>query len=687
MRTLALIALVFAGPASAAQLPIQTTIEDFKQPGTQPSTINSEIVYSTGCTSCHAYFDIETEPYRAWNASMMGQSARDPIFHACLAIAEQDVAFSGELCIRCHAPGAWLAGRSDPSDGSGLVEALGDFDGVSCNFCHRLVDPVYSSENPIEDQSILAGILGGPGNMVPTNPHSGQFVIDPEDRRRGPYDLASFFFHEWRESPFHRESLMCAICHDVSNPAYSRTTSGSYELNALNTEHPTHLKGDEFPVERTFSEWSQSEYAVRPVDSGGLFGGNQPEVSSCQDCHMPSTEGYGCRPDLGPDFHTDLGRHHFNGANSWVLDSVRSLYPDTETGLDDESVLAANARTTEMMQSAADLQAFYRGSGSTGELVVRVINQTGHKLPTGYHEGRRMWVNVQFLDDFGNVFEQYGGYDLTTATLDETGTTVYEAKHGLDASTAALSGLPEGVSLHFALNNKIYKDNRIPPRGFTFDGFESVQAEPVGEHYPEHHYWHDSSFQVPSQAHSARVNLYHQTTSREYIEFLRDENTTNNAGQIAYDQWVLHGKSEPVLMDQTTLYFSTSSCTDPLPYGIGKTTSEGLEPRLSYNGQPSVAAGNLMLSVSNLPPNKPTLGFWSYTSNDFPLFGGTLFLKQPFYRMTVSVTDSAGSATTPVPLNGSAIGEERYYQVWFRDPQEPLHGVGLTNGLHVDICP
>ena len=55
--------------------------------------------------------------------------------------------------------------------------------------------------------------------------------------------------------------------------------------------------------------------------------------------------------------------------------------------------------------------------------------------------------------------------------------------------------------------------------------------------------------------------------------------------------------------------------------------------------------------------------------------------------MTVSFSNAAGNATTPVPLTASAIGQERYYQVWFRDPQEPAHGVGLTNGLHVDICP
>jgi hypothetical protein len=548
-----------------------------------------------------------------------------------------------------------------------------------------MVDPVYSAENPAEDPGILAAISSGPGGgtggMIPTEPHTGQFVIDPEDRRRGPYNLVSMFFHQWRESPYHRESKLCSTCHDVSNPAFTRASNGSYVLNAVDTEHPTHLKGDEFPIERTYSEWTQSEYAVRPVDTGGRFGGNQPEVSTCQDCHMPKTEGYGCRPDLGGNFRTDLGQHHFNGANSWVLDAVRTLYSDNQTGLEDSTVAAAHARTTEMMQNAGEIRAFERN----GQLVVRVKNETGHKLPTGYHEGRRMWVNVQFKDDFGNVFNQIGGYDTSTATLDTNGATIYEANYGLDQSMSSTTGLPEGKSFHFVLNNTVVKDNRIPPRGYTLDNFTSVQAAPVGESYPDHHYWHDSSYQIPSQSDSVVVSLYHQTTTREYIEFLRDENTTNNAGQIAYDRWVLHGKSTPQLMDQTTLYIGSGACPPPINYGIGKTTSGGLEPRLSWNGTPSVTSP-FYLQLVDLPPNKPTLGFWSTTSNDNPLFGGTLLLKQPIYRLSVTFTDATGAGTIPVPLPSTAIGQERYYQAWFRDPQEVVYGVGLTNALHVDIC-
>ena len=46
-----------------------------------------------------------------------------------------------------------------------------------------------------------------------------------------------------------------------------------------------------------------------------------------------------------------------------------------------------------------------------------VINDTVHKLPTGYPEGRRIWINVRFFDDGDNLLAEHGGYDYTTGGL------------------------------------------------------------------------------------------------------------------------------------------------------------------------------------------------------------------------------------------------------------------------------
>jgi hypothetical protein len=275
---------------------------------------------------------------------------------------------------------------------------------------------------------------------------------------------------------------------------------------------------------------------------GGRFGGNLVEVSSCQDCHMPPTTGLGC---FFGEVRGNLPTHYFNGGNTWVLKAIRSLYPDTETFLSENSVNDSVARATYMLENASDMELSVVGN----QLNVRIVNQTGHKLPTGYPEGRRMWLNVRFYNGRGQVIAERGAYNPATATLTAGDSKVYEAVLGMDAAVAAATGLPQGPSFHFALNNEWLQDNRIPPRGFTNAGFASVQSAPVGYSYADGQYWDDTAYTVPAGAASAEVTLYYQTTSKEYVEFLRDTNTSNSAGQIAYDQWLANGKSAPVVMD------------------------------------------------------------------------------------------------------------------------------------------
>ena len=104
---------------------------------------------------------------------------------------------------------------------------------------------------------------------------------------------------------------------------------------------------------------------------------------------------------------------------------------------------------------------------------VEIINETGHKLPSGYPEGRRMWVNVEGYDIDDNLVFESGAYDSSTGFLNTTDAKIYEAKLGMSqsvvdvANTYGSGGYTAGESFHFALNNMVVKDNRIPPRGFT----------------------------------------------------------------------------------------------------------------------------------------------------------------------------------------------------------------------------
>ncbi len=542
LATIGFVAVAFAST------PIPTTLEDFKMSGTQPDTLMHPITDVNGCGACHGFYDEAHEPWNTWTASLMAQSMRDPVFLAAMTIANQDADFAGDLCIRCHTPGGWLAGRSTPTDGSALLAI--DFQGVSCNFCHRMVDPVYEAGvNPDADLEILNNLAEiAPGiAAIPETPHSGNYVVDHFDRRRGPFDLGdNFFYHDWELSPFHQESQMCATCHDVSNPVFDRQPDNTYTLNTLDTPHQTQNVYDQFPVERTYSEWLMSDFADGPIEMGGRFGGEKTAVSSCQDCHMPDANAPGSR--LTPA-RPDMPVHAFNGGNNWVLKAIRDLYPDDETGLTDNNVADSIGRAENMLTLASDMEL----SMVDGDLNVRIINQTGHKLPSGYPEGRRIWINVKFLNDADVLIAEHGAYDDTTAVLTTENTKVYEAKLGIGPDVAAASGKPEGPSFHFVLSNVRLKDNRIPPRGFTNAEFYDIQSEPVAYTYNDGQYWDDTLFTVPKGATKAEVRLYYQSASKEYIEFLRDENTTDTTGQVLYDQWVLHGKSPIVEMDMGSI--------------------------------------------------------------------------------------------------------------------------------------
>jgi hypothetical protein len=193
---------------------VPTTLRDFDQPGSQPFE-GGILNPPEACAVCHGNYDSSVEPYFNWQGSMMAQASRDVLFLANMVIANQDAPDSADLCLRCHLPRGWLQGRSVPTDGSQMLPT--DQSGVSCDFCHRLVDPIYDpTENPPEDQSILADL-----SFPASNFGNGMATIDPTGARRGPF-LNAATGHPVLVSPFHREAALCGTCHDVSNPAFEK---------------------------------------------------------------------------------------------------------------------------------------------------------------------------------------------------------------------------------------------------------------------------------------------------------------------------------------------------------------------------------------------------------------------------------------------------------------------------------
>ncbi|MCA9896907.1 MAG: hypothetical protein H6654_05970 [Ardenticatenaceae bacterium] len=552
-----------------------TTPLDFFQPGTQPNQITDTIDAPESCRGCHSGYSsqlpqpAEFEPWTGWAGSMMAQAGRDPLFYAALDIANADVAFGGDFCLRCHLPSGWLNGRSTPTDGSAMTPD--DQEGIQCEVCHRLVDPIPSAENPARDLTVLAAI---------TSPVSfagnASFVLDTADFRRGPFNIvADNGFDPHKEygvaqntlvSPYHQDAALCGTCHDISNPVFTwNETSQSYELNTVN--QPFTDTTAMFPVERTYSEWRLSEFNTPGGVALPQFGGNKSSVSTCQDCHMRDVTGVGGTffgSTANSVTRNDLPLHDLTGANNWVPPLIPQHPVFSATFANNPARLdALNAgvdRATAMLQAAAELDIELTGT----QLVVTITNNSGHKLPTGYIEGRRMWLQVEAYDADGQLIYSSGAYDPATGILtQDTNLHLYEATHGISSDLAAQLGLPAGESFHFILNNQILQDNRIPPRGYEFAAFEAAGAAPYTNdspdpmRYADGQYWDTVTYTLPAEPKTVIVRLLHQVASREYIEFLRDESPffgdPNSNGQILYELWVGNGRSAPTIMTQKAI--------------------------------------------------------------------------------------------------------------------------------------
>jgi len=520
-------------------LPVDTAIDsalpktapvDFHVPGTQMGDVNAaNFQRSEVCTGCHGVDgELPAGPYPTWNTSLMAWGGRDPLFYAQMATANQDVPGVGYYCLRCHVPMAVATGHAADWKGSALTDQ--DRDGVTCNFCHSMVDPVYvKGKSPAIDEPILAKLKD-----VPKYYGNAQFVLDPDGTRRGPYDITSGY-HVMVPSPFFKSSDMCGTCHDVGNLAVSRMPDGTYSYNAKDTPAPDPNPHTQFPLERTYTEWKLSAFARGAVDMKGRFGGaGVTMVSTCQDCHMPRAVGKGC---VLADERSDLARHDFAGASAWVLRAIATENPAGAKFLE-RGALAAEA----MVARAATLELAQSG----GTLTVKIINETGHKLPTGHIEGRRVWLHVRALDGAGATLVEYGRYDSTTAELDTATTTVFEMHVGLSEKAAAATGFKAGLTTHMALADSIVKDNRIPPRGFDNATYAAGGAPAVGATYADGQHWANVDYALPTGTKRVRVTAYYQTAPREYVEHLRDHDKSDDWGKRLHTAWEKTANGPPV---------------------------------------------------------------------------------------------------------------------------------------------
>ena len=380
----------------------------------------------------------------------------------------------------------------------------------------------------------------------------GPFQKVSYDARRGPFASVASHDHTMTYDPFYRSSALCGTCHDVSNPQLDvKNVDGSWSPSNDDDKAPSFkpsaLIRSSAP---TASGWRAISH--RRNDVGAV---RHPRRERCRE-YLPGlppprprrSGGQGVRNGL---VRADLPIHEMAGGNMWVpqvlkreLRPRRGHPPRSGPCIDQRALHAAtrgHRHAHRTVRSLAD-----RG---------QIQNESGHKLPTGYSEGRRMWINVKFFDDKDNLLRESNAYNNPSGHLDtsDSESKIYEAEL-VD---------PDGDHFHFVKANQVAKDNRIPPRGYKKAQLAAAQGGPVpASLYADGQSYDATTYTVPDCTARAEVRVLYQTASREYIEFLRDENPLpgGGAGQVLYDLWKAFDRSPPINVGWTS---ETGGIPDP----------------------------------------------------------------------------------------------------------------------------
>jgi hypothetical protein len=136
---------------------------------------------------------------------------------------------------------------------------------------------------------------------------------------------------------------------------------------------------------------------------------------------------------------------------------------------------------------------------------------------------------------------------------------------------------------------------------------------------------------------------------------------------------------------QTDSFVSIESLSSSYPFGTGKLTSIGTEPKLRKVGSSSATVNNLAIVVSGAVPLRSGFLGYGFHLVEVPYQGGLRYMGMPVMRVPGAVQlDAVGEATAQLQVDPSMVGETRIYQFWFRDPAHPdgTHS-GLSNALKV----
>jgi len=252
------------------------------------------------------------------------------------------------------------------------------------------------------------------------------------------------------------DGVSCTLCHqiDPGNLGTEQSMTGGYTIVDYRA-----LELDQRPA--------YGQYSYR---TGGL------KEASCQSCHMPVVnEPIKIAAGSTNGLRDNFAEHAFLGANTVMQDMMKNFAAELgiPEGLDFDTSIERNR---EFLGTAASIEVTgLTLNENTLDFDINVLNETGHKLPSGYHS-RRVYLHVEVIDADGEQVFESGRIredGSIVGVSEDQNPSVWEPHHDVITSPAqvqvyqAIVGNSDGDRTHSLLNGDRYlKDNRLTPQGY-----------------------------------------------------------------------------------------------------------------------------------------------------------------------------------------------------------------------------
>ena len=429
------------------------TLDDFAN--ATPHDPSFELTHFSGsqnCAGCHDGIkdtsnNEDVSIAKAWQGTMMANAATDPLYLAKVASEVQRNPHVKDIiedkCSRCHMPmanvEAGFTGETIAISGDGFTNPNNPHydaakEGVSCTLCHQ-----------IENTPQLGTTEGSSGEFVIAENYATDRVsYGPyTNPRTGPMVQNAGFTPQY--SAHMNDSKLCSSCHNLDTPVIDAQGN---------------LTTSTFPEQAVYTEWEYSDFNA---------------TTSCQECHMPKTEGSVVISTQGGNLQarSPFHQHKFLGANTYMLDILKN----------NRTKLGAIADTARFNESISDTREFLKAAASvnvtttsfdneTLHFSVKVTNHSGHKFPTSIPI-RRAWLHVKVTDASNQTVFESGAMNNNGQIIgidDHNGYEEHHEKIDDDSEVQVYEAImvdTDGNQTYTFLNASRYtKDNRILPKGF-----------------------------------------------------------------------------------------------------------------------------------------------------------------------------------------------------------------------------